>query len=221
MVPRNFSSTANSTFYDVLAVSEKIFAIDIEAENTLLYSSTGVGRVVTPNISIATAFKDTLACQGSIRTHQCSIRETLVDYAVMIKNDTITLQHPHWQSDIVHESDVSNGSVLDWGVFTNQWGKLFALLSSPIRINVTQENGTPMFTQHLPCQLLSVDYMYAEMSGDNSRPKDCPIIMPMIRDLSRTYSNQPLSYQHACNYTWRDPMQVSSLWTSFHYLLTY
>lgn len=207
VIPRNFSANGKSWTSDELsAISEKIFAVGFETQPLWGHArNASITDGLKYNVIITTTFKDTPTCKGSIPMHRCSLRLTLVDYAVMIKNDSITLQYPHWQSDMVHETSIPKKEYIPWGlgVFTNEWTQLFALLYPPTQINVTQMGDRPMLMEYVLCQENS-DRLFDTINTT------CPLRMPIIRDLSKIYSNQPLPYRHACDYTWRDPMQVTS-----------
>lgn len=118
-------------------VSEaKVFAIGFEDGSSNSSDST-LGLLTS-------TFKETTTCKGAIREHRCTLNPRIVEYSVILRNDTISLQYPHWQNDTflkdVHEKRHELGV---------QGGTLLPLLFPPVQLNITYYGGTDSFSTRL------------------------------------------------------------------------
>lgn len=48
---------------------------------------------------ITTKFKNDTACKGVAFTQACKLHQGLVEYSIILKNNSISLRYPHWQND--------------------------------------------------------------------------------------------------------------------------
>lgn len=51
------------------------------------------------DFKITTKFKNDTACKGIAFTQMCKLHRGLVEYSVILKNNSISLRYPHWQND--------------------------------------------------------------------------------------------------------------------------
>lgn len=150
----------------------------------------------------------------------------VVEYSVMLNNDTISLQYPHWQNDTFIKAA---GSDLD--------GSLLPLLFPPVQLNLTYRTF-----RSLPRKFEFVRYKDCAGSPDSTFSDSMITATPSYysntscvdrrsgqglsgNDFPRKYLRLPerdpscAQFEYfpscACNYTWRDPMQVTSSLISF------
>lgn len=154
---------------------------------------------ISSGINITTAFKNTPTCKGRAQARRCTLRQGVVEYAVMIKNDTISLRNPHWQNDTFLQDTPVN--LLD---MANYWWEVFPQLYPPIQVNLEHGPRSNSLVFGLYGDCLS-SYRESNTSCSVAGFQTQPIV---LKDLSIRYINQADPNLSECNYTWSDPMQA-------------
>lgn len=192
---------------DELKAQAKVFAVGFQGTPPSTGSS-GVGS----GIVITSAFKDTATCKGTIPVRRCTLLPGLVEYTIMIKNDTISLQHPHWQNDTflqAREGKFSNDLPLTW----NPWQAVFPTFFPPVELNLTEGPRPNEYEFDLYSNCPEGEFSAGIGSNTTCRNGGPGWQRVEVNDLSRQYLNQPdpscdPESACACTYTWHDPMQV-------------
>lgn len=155
---------------------------------------------VGSGINITTTFKDRPTCRGTVQARRCTLRQGVVEYAVMIKNDTISLRHPHWQNDTFLQD-----TPIDLLDTINHWTKIFPHLYPPIQVNLDRSVRSKAARLH----------WYQDCpKGYGQSNTSCPVSGSIGErlgsiDLSRQYINEKQAGLNPCDITWSDPMQAS------------
>ena len=152
------------------------------------------------DFNITTKFKNDTACKGSAFTQTCTLHQGLVEYSVILKNNSISLRYPHWQNDSFLQnlsSDLRTDGIL--------WKRTFTNLYEVVRFNQSQAycNETVGFSLWYT--------MCPEMSRRSiNQDMNCDYIIddiPLTFRESRSFENENVVGKD-CERTWRNPMQV-------------
>ncbi len=163
-----------------------------------------------PETIINATFKDGSTCDGSIQSQKCTLRQGIVEYVVTLADDTISLRHPHWQNDTyLHDAPKQEPYQINWA-------SVLVLLYPAETVNMSYYYGEegpgklPNTEQFVDC-------------GNNTEANIATCFISKVaggvrtrrpRDTSAHFSNQDFrhqQFQSPCNYSWRDPMQVSEI----------
>lgn len=151
------------------------------------------------DFNITTKFKNDTACKGFAFTQTCTLHQGLVEYSVILKNNSISLRYPHWQNDSFLQnlsSDLRTDGLL--------WKRAFTNLYEVVRFNQSQAycNETLGFSQwYTQCP---------EMDGRMNQDMNCDYIIgdiPLTFRESTSFENENVVGKD-CERTWRNPMQV-------------
>ncbi len=123
--------------------------------------------------TISTTYKDVSTCTGEVQTHRCTLRPAVVEYAVILKNETISLQHSHWQNDtVVQDATFPGFGFVDWGM-------VLSLMYPPVQVNVTRSYGLPVYNL---AKFIECNNVALPPSASNT---SCRILGPtLLNDLS-------------------------------------
>jgi hypothetical protein len=76
-----------------------------------------------------TSFNTDSGCRWVAHKETCTLRQAIVNYAVVLKSDTISLRYPYWQNDTVNRH--FSGSLL---TLTKEWKTALKELYKPVRL---------------------------------------------------------------------------------------
>lgn len=150
---------------------------------------------------ITTKFKDMPTCKGFAQMRTCTLHQAVVEYAVILQNNTISLQHPHWQNDTIlyrHAIDKEN--------YAAHWLKVFSILNPAHKRDLRHTIGKG---------IQGDDYVNCDTHlGSVSSNMSC-LFSSSLSDSDFTFRNatrfENTRYQNHCDGTWRDPTQVCIL----------
>ncbi len=155
---------------------------------------------------VRTQVKTNPTCKGTGSIRRCDLRQGIVEYAVVLKHNTIALQHAHWQNDTFLQG--TPAYLLD---SRDSWTDIVALLYPPVVVEIT----SPAAYEPLRVK------QYFNCNSNNRQPNMNTTCQASefvgsqfaLRDFSERYLDQSDDSKNPCGYTWRDPMQVC---TSYH-----
>ena len=149
-------------------------------------------------IRITTKFKDMPTCKGVAQKRTCTLHQGLVEYAVVLQNSTIRLQHPHWQNDtVLRQYERQNQT------YVTQWLETFSTLN-------------PAYKHDFRHMLAKEDIMllhYTNCNDWSMRPASnmsCEQQNIYSSDFTFRAIDRFENKRHGppCEQTWRDPTQV-------------
>lgn len=153
------------------------------------------------DFNITTKFKNDTACKGFAFTQTCTLHQGLVEYSVILKNNSISLRYPHWQNDSFLQdlsSDLRADGILWTRAFMNLY-EVFGFNQSQAYCNETigfsrwYTRCPEMMTGLGIDQAMECDYTL----GDT----------PLTFRESMSFENENVVGKD-CERTWRNPMQV-------------
>lgn len=192
--------TAYDLEYDVFEYD------DIVYDNSVLFIGDGFGLILSKpgEIRITTKFKDMPTCKGFAQTRMCTLRQGVVEYAVMLRNETISLQHPHWQNDtVLYTHGRQNQS------YVTEWLEAFSMLTPAYKYDISHDLRASRFETQ----------SYVNCNTWGKRPASNMSCTPTAdaaftfreRDRFRTQGDRSKTQEReaSCELTFRDPTQVS------------
>lgn len=156
---------------------------------------------ISPHFNITTKFKNDTACKGVAFTQTCELHQGLVDYSIILTNDSISLRYPHWQND-TFLSGLSDSIRAP----AELWNRVFINLYKPIRFDYSRTycNGTLGWAKvYTKCD--REFELYGEMDFNMSCVYDIDNSIMTIRD---NMNFEIENVGKVCGKTWRNPMQV-------------
>ena len=189
---------------------QTLFAIEpmtIEDSMAARFDDSSLSR---SNFNITTKFKNDTACKGVAYTETCVLHQGLAEYSIILQNNTISLQYPHWQNDSFLQ-DLSPYLMTS----ASSWNRAFINLYNPVRNTYSRskcDSNTVVGSVYTNCP------REAEWDkGNMSCRYDTINSAITVRD-SMDFKIE--NGGKDCGQTWRNPMQVcENIHSLFPFLL--
>lgn len=189
--------TAYDLEYDVFEYGDYVY--------DATFSDNGFGLVLSNpgEIRIITKFKDMPTCKGVAQMRMCTLHQGVFEYAVMLRNSTISLQYPHWQNDtMLYTHGRQNQS------YITQWLQAFSMLTPAYKYDITHDIMASDIEakRYVNCN----SWGTRPASNMNCTPEADAAFTFRDRDRFKVHDDRfgIEDSEASCDLTWRDPTQV-------------